>query len=105
MLLLDKFLAAAVSILSRAARATTGHSGLPHDGDASGGGEKPLFQVEAVQRQQFGHGFNRDFYAVEVAVDVEPFSLRFPSDHLPRDHRPPDRQHLLQQRVVFPLGV
>ena len=47
MLLLDKSLAAAVSILSRAASATTGHSGLPHDGDASGVGEKPLFQVEA----------------------------------------------------------
>ena len=103
MLLLDKSLAAAVSILTRAASATTGHSGLPHDGDASGVGEKPLFQVEAVQRQQFGHGFNRDFYA--FTVDVEPFSLRFPSDHLPRDHRPPDRQHLLQQRAVFPLGV
>jgi hypothetical protein len=37
---------------------------------------KLLLQVEAEQRQQFGHGFNRDFYA--FAVDVEPFSLRFP---------------------------
>jgi hypothetical protein len=42
MLLLDKSLAAAVSILSRVASATTGHSGLPHDRAASVVGEKPL---------------------------------------------------------------